>query len=114
MLLGDHFVQTFRQTGTDLDNPPAQTYWPVINPAPAFNNLDLGGGPWLSERAHLVVDVQRLPGESLLDFLNLMNVHLFLLLDRMTPMWSTFNWAINVDDGFLLDISDMDFDGFNP
>ena len=111
-LLGNHLVDIWRQTGADLDNPPTQTYWPGINPGPVSHSL--GGGAWLSERSHLVVEVQQLHGESLGEFLELMNVHLFSLLDIMTPAWCTFNWATNVATGFLLDISDMDFDGFNP
>jgi hypothetical protein len=116
-LLGRSFVRTWRQTGpglpdgnTDLSSPPTQTFWPGINPGPAA--YDLGGGAWLSERCHLVVEVQRIDGQSQRDFLELMNVDLFRLLDRMLPSYASFNWAIGISDGgFFLDISEMDFVG---
>ena len=111
-LLGNHLVQVWRQTGASLASPPAQTFWPGINPGPASH--DLGGGAWLSERCHLVVEVKQLDGETLSEFLELMNNQLFSLLDTMLPAWATFNWSLNVSTGFLLDISQMDFDGFHP
>ena len=111
-LLGDNFVQVYRQTGVDLDTPPLITYWPGVNPGPA--SYDLGGGAWVSERANLVVEVKQIPGESVGDFLELMNTQLFALLDTMLPAWATFGWATNLDTCFLLDISQMDFDGMCP
>jgi hypothetical protein len=110
-LLGSAFVRNWRSVGVDLATPPSITYWPGVNPGPAA--FSLGGGAWLSERSHLTVEVQRPSTMSLADFLTLMNVHLFHLLDRLLPMWSTFNWAIGVEDGFLLDISQLDFTGMN-
>lgn len=111
-LLGPAYVASWRQTGVDLATPPTQTYWPTANPGSAA--YDLGSGAWFSERAHFVVEVQRPPGMNQRDFLYLMNVQLYDLLDRMLPAWATFNWAMNVVAGFALDTSFMDFDGFNP
>jgi len=111
-LLGDALVQVYRQEGVDLATPPLQTFWPGVNPGPAA--YDLGGGTWLSERAHLVVSVQVPDGMATSDFLELMNVHLFDLLDAMLPAWATFNWAIGVADGFVLDVSQLDFNGMIP
>ena len=116
-LLGDSYVRSWRQTGpalgdgnTDLSNPPTQTFWPDANPGPP--SYDLGGGTWLSERAHLVVETQQLDGQTQRDFLELMNVDLFGLLDQILPSYATFNWAIGISDGgFFLDISEMDFTG---
>jgi hypothetical protein len=116
-LLGDSFVRTWRQTGpalpdgnTDLSQPPTQTFWPGVNPGPPA--YDLGGGAWLSERCHLVVEVQRIDGQTQRDFLELVNVDLFRLLDRMMPSYASFNWAIGISDGgFFLDISQLDFTG---
>lgn len=111
-LLGPALVNVHRITGVDLDNPPPQTFWPVANPGPA--SYDMGGGTWLSERAHLVVEVQQPTNMTLTAFLRLMNVRLFKLLDGMLPSFATFDWVLTpLADGFLLDISDMDFDGFN-
>jgi hypothetical protein len=112
-LLGDAFVRTWRQEGTDLANPPTQTYWPGVNPGPAA--YDLGGGTWLSERCHLVVEVQQPDSMTLAEFLELTDVHLFQLLDRFLPSWATFNWSMDLsDDGFTLDIDDLDFKGMIP
>ncbi len=111
-LLGDSFVQTHRQVGTTLASPPAITYWPGVNPGPSSH--DLGDGAWLSERAHLVVEVQQ-SSLDLSQFLRLVNVDMFELLDRMLPAWVTFDWALApLADGFLLDISQLDFHGLTP
>ena len=111
-LLGDVFVRCWRFDGSDLANPPYVTY-PLFSPyttGPGIYNL--GSTAWLSFRCHLLVEVQKPPTMTQQAFLELMNVHLFSLLDRLLPVWATFDWATNVSTtGFLLDISDMDFDG---
>lgn len=111
-LLGEQLVQVFRTRGAALSAPPAITYWSE-NPGPP--TLSLGGGAWMSSRAHLVVQVRQ-PGYSEARFLRLMNVDLFDLLDRRLPAWMTFNWTAWTDDGagtpgFRLDISRLDFEG---
>jgi hypothetical protein len=116
-LLGDSYVRSWRQTGptlpdgnTDLSSPPTPTFWPVANPGPA--GYDLGGGTWLSSRAHLVIETQQLDGQTQRDFLELMNVDLYGLLDLLLPSYATFNWAIGISaGGFFLDISELDFTG---
>ena len=45
------------------------------------------------------------------DYLHLLNVELFELLDEMLPAWATANWAEDVSAGFLLDISQLDYTG---
>ncbi len=106
-LLGEAFVDATSSVGSDLATPPAITYWPGVNPGPA--TYSLGGGAWFSERNHLFVEVTIPPGKSTGDFLNMMNVQMFQLLDSLLPCWATFNWATS--SGFLLDISSLDFDG---
>jgi hypothetical protein len=109
-LLGPAFVRTWRFDGVDLATPPAPTFWPVINPGPAAYSL--GGGAWLSARCHFVVEVQQPSGTTQQAYLELLNVHLFQLLDQTLPAWATFNWAENLSSGgFLLDISKLDFTG---
>ena len=108
-LLGNAFVRTWRQEGSDLATPPTLTYWKGGTAGPA--SYDLGNGAWISERENLVVEVQVPPGMSETDFLYLVNVQLFRLLDSMLPSTATFNWATNVSTGFLLDISQLDWDG---
>jgi len=105
-LLGDLFVGLNVIVGTDLDNPPSITFWPGVNPGPA--SYSIGHGAWVSERSHITVLVSTAITQdpSLLD---LLNVQLFQLLDRMLPAKCTFNWATSF--GFLLDISQMDFYG---
>lgn len=111
-LLGDNFVKVFRQEGASLSAPPTQTFWPGVNPGPVAYSL--GGGAWLSERANLVVEVKRLAGQKLSDYLQLINVQLFHLLDRMLPAWATFNAAEGVTSGFVLDVAQLDFTGMTP
>lgn len=109
-LLGDAYVNATSATGSDLDNPPPITYWPTINPGSTA--LSLGGGAWMSERSLLVVETTQPPGMITADFLNLMNVQMFQLLDLLLPCWAAFVW--NTSDsgsGFFLDVSHLDFDG---
>jgi hypothetical protein len=107
-LLGDAFVQVITTTGVDLDNPPDPTKWPGIDPGPA--SYSLGGGAWFSARCHLIVEMQQPTGMSAAEFLNLRDIQMFQLLDRMLPAWATFNGAF-VGDGFSLDIDQLDFQG---
>lgn len=108
-LLGDFFTELHTLYGTLASAPPTITYWPGVNPGPASH--DLGGGAWLSERCHLWVEL-RMPADSELPrFYQLVNVDMFQLLDTMLPAWATFAWSTS--DGFLLDISRLDFDGMN-
>lgn len=114
-LLGDTFVRSWRLRGSDLATPPTPTYpiyTPMYDAGPAAYWLTTYA--WVSSRAHYIVEVQQDPNMLLADFLTLVNVHLFDLLDPMLPAWATFNWATNIQDGFSLDVSDLDFDGFNP
>jgi hypothetical protein len=113
-LLGEAFVDATHQEGVDLATPPTQTYWPVINPGdPA---LSLGRGAWASERCHLAVETVIPAGMSDGDFLHLMNVEMFALLDSLLPAWAGWGWAANTGGGlgFFLDISRLDFDGLTP
>jgi hypothetical protein len=126
-LLGAAFVRTWRNAGTpvldafgfygaegttitDLASPPTPTFWPTINPGPAA--FDLGGGTWLSSRSFYIVEVQQPDNMPLTTYLELLNVHLFNLLDRILPAWASFGWAEGLSaGGFVLDLSDLDFDG---
>jgi hypothetical protein len=87
-LLGDAFVDVVYTPGASLSAPPANTFWPGINPGPASH--DLGNGTWTSPRAHIEVEVTRPPGMSEATFANLVNVQLHQLLDRMLPGRNTF------------------------
>jgi hypothetical protein len=106
-LLGDRLIAVFRQEGTDLATPPAQTFWPGVNPGPAAYSL--GGGAWLSERANLVVGVTQPDPLDTTEFLRLVNVDLYDLLDNMLPGWATFGWGVDPGTGFVLDVSQLDF-----
>lgn len=110
-LLGPVFVRTWRTEGPDLATEPVPTMWPGGTPGPA--GYDLGGGAWISARRHLVVEVRRPSSMPESEFLELLNVRMFRMLDDMLPSTATFNWAtgITTAGGFLLDISRLDFDG---
>jgi hypothetical protein len=110
-LCGDSLISITRTTGASLSTPPTLTFWPGVNPGPA--TYDLGNGTWISERAHLGVVLQKPSSTNLPAFLHLVNVDLFQLLDRLLPAWEAFDWSTSTS-GFLLDISDMDFDGLVP
>lgn len=104
-LLGDAFVQVSTTVGTDLDNPPDPTKWPGVNPggdATALSDPAVAGqGSWFSTRCHLVVEMTQPSGMSDAEFINLRDVQLTGLLDRMLPAWATFGGVI-LGPGFLL------------
>lgn len=111
-LLGAIFVQTFRTAGTSLASPPPHTFWSGNPGAPG---LSLGAGTWMSERAHLAVQVQRPSDAELGAFLRTVNIVLFQHLDRLLPAWSTFGWTVwDTVPGFFLDISTLDLTGLTP
>ncbi len=110
-LLGDAFVSITRVEGVSLSAPPSQTFWPTINPGSSLYSL--GGGAWLSERCTLVVTAVRPPDAYLADFLRLMDVQLFQILDPMLPAWAGYIWNTS-SDGFFLDVSEMDLVGITP
>ena len=109
-LLGENLVAVHRTRGADLATPPTLTMWPGINPGPSTYDVS-GDGAWLSERGHLVVEVQRLQGQTEAQFLELMSVHLFDLLDKLLPGHMTFNWTVGTS--FVLDVSQLDFTGMS-
>jgi hypothetical protein len=113
-LLGDAFIEVTHQEGVDLDTPPTQTFWPGVNPGDA--SYSLGRGAWMSERCHLAIEAQIPVGMSDGDFLHLMNVEMFALLDTLLPAWATWGWAVSTGGslGFFLDVSRLDFDGITP
>lgn len=104
-LLGDAFVSLETQSGTALSAPPGNTYWPTINPGPV--SYDLGGGAWLSERAQLLINVQRPGGMTPGEFTQLMNVDLYRYVRRTIPVWAVAKWVLTDDaavwDGFYWD-----------
>jgi len=106
-LLGSAFVQLNFYTGADLATPPDGTYWKGGDAGPAAYNL--GGGTWMSSRCHLHVQVTQPSNMPDWQFLDMMDMQLFQLLDRMLPAYATFGWSTG--DGFLVDISRIGFDG---
>lgn len=87
-LLGEALSDIVYTRGTNLDNPPADTYWPGINPGPPAD--DLGHGTWSSSRANIVVQVRRPPSMNEAQFNHLVSVQLHQLLDRMLKATATF------------------------
>lgn len=101
---------------TALSASPTPTFWPGVNPGPTA--YDLGGGAWMSARAHVVVEVLPPSDVELRRYLELLNGDMFRLLSDRLPDDMTFDWSVGLSaedgqagDGFLLDISDMDFVG---
>jgi hypothetical protein len=111
-LLGDVLVRTWRQEGSDLDSPPPQTYWPNPTADPLVLTYAITDEAWLTERCHYVVETIRPAGMSLTTYRRLLDVQLYQLLDRMLPVWATFNWAEGLSDsGFSLDLDELDYTG---
>lgn len=109
-LLGDVYVDATFIEGSDLANPPTQTFWPDINPGDPATSL--GGGAWSSERSHLWVEIQQPPGMSIGDYSQLVNVQATQLLDRLLPAYCTF--TLSEGGGFDLDEDLLDYTGLTP
>ncbi len=110
-LLGNIFVGTYRNQGT-LADPPPQTFW---SENPGAFGLSLGGGPWLSERSRLVVNVT-LPADAELGvFLRTVNTVMSQHLSRVEPAYQTHSWTTWApgSTGFFLDSSRMDLTAFD-
>lgn len=108
-LLGQYFVGVTRIYGVNLDTPPTNTFWPGINPS--LPTYDLGGGTWYSERSTLLLQVNRPSGTVDAAFDKLLNVDVFLELDRTLPAWANFRPAVLDDGGYHLDVDPMDGKG---
>ncbi len=106
-LLGDTFVAVHTYEGDDLDSPPNPTYWLGGLHGPTDHSI--GGPTWLSRRCHLRIEVQQPPGVTLPEFLQLMDVQMFQLLDRMLPSWVTWNWSEG-SDGFRVGVDRIGID----
>lgn len=109
-LLGEIYVNATFNEGTALSASPTLTYWPGVNDGD--ESYSLGGGTWASERSHLYVEIQQPAGMSRADFLQIVNVQMFHLLDRILPAYATFGRSLG--GGFYLDISNLDFTGLTP
>lgn len=106
-LLGSAFVDIQTYHDGDLENPPSPTFWPSGDVGdPSYS---IGGYTWLSRRAHIRINVTDPPGMPQSDFLQLMNVQLHQLLDRMLPAWVTWNWSVG-SDGFIIGIDKIGID----
>lgn len=107
-LLGEAFVGIDTYYGTDLDNPPNPTFWP--GGSQDGGGLSIGGYTWTSRRSHIRVNVVEPPGMTRTEFLNLMDIQLYQLLDRMLPAWVTWNWSVG-SDGFVVGVDKIGIDG---
>jgi hypothetical protein len=109
-LMGSAFSSCLWSEGGLLSTPPSPTYWPGVNDGPL--GLDLGGGTWMSRRAHLVVYVTRDFALNSQEFDNLVQFQMRDLLRYMLPAHATYDWAAVGDgsDGFYLNISLLSYD----
>ncbi len=106
-LLGQAYVGLETYYGADLESPPSPTFWP--GGSGDGGTFSIGGYTWLSRRAHLRVNVTKPPGLTDSEFLNLMDVQLFQLMDRMIPAKCTWNWSVG-SDGFIIDLDKIGID----
>lgn len=124
-LLGSAFVTIHFNKGDDPDDissEPDGVVWDLGNSlAPATYDLfalprddndpmDEGTEVWTSPAASIIVEVTQPDNMSSDDFLKLVNVDLYNLLDGVLPAWATWHWVVG-DDGFILDEDLLDFNG---
>lgn len=98
-LLGTNLVALHRYTTNALNDPPEITRWPGGTVGP--DSMDLGGGAWFSQRSHLFVEVTEPSGDAS-NYRELLDTHLFSLLDRILPAHATFDWGSTDSDGFII------------
>jgi hypothetical protein len=108
-MLGQAYVGINRVNCDDYDNPPADTYW-NMNPV-SWGGIDLGTGEWTSPIASIHVELAAVSNCDQETYNSLTRVHLPRMLQRMLPSWVTFSASIG--DGFRLDVSMMDYEGFS-
>jgi len=106
-LLGSAFSSIVYTEGTLLSAPPDMTYWPAGEAGPA--EYDLGGGTWMSRRAHVLVYVERDNSLTTDAFDYLVQFQLMDLLRVILPAHATYDWALE-GTGFYLDVSRLDYD----
>lgn len=106
--------------GSTLSNEPYQTRWKAGTAGLAIN--DLGGmagdpnppqhanGAWHSVRCHLLIEAQQPNSLSFDEFLYVLNVRLFDLLDQMLPAYATFDWTLGPNwAGFIIGESQINY-----
>lgn len=99
-LLGPLYVKTWRNYGSETTADSTGAYWTGVNPG--STSYDLGGGPWYSDRSHIVVEVTHPASVTDYEF-NSKMTDLVELLDLLLPATCTFDWCTGADDGFTLD-----------
>jgi hypothetical protein len=102
-LLGDNLVEVHRFTFNDLDDPPYPTRWPYGTPGAAGS--DIGGGAWYSERCHVFIEVIPPNTNDWAGYRELLDVHLFRLLDTILPAHATFDYGSYTGGGFIIGVS---------
>lgn len=99
-MLGTNLVEVHRYLSNDLDDPPVVTRWPFGLPgSPALN---IGGGAWISQRAHVFVEVEHPNIVDSSSYRELLDVHLSRLLDTILPAHATFDWGATIEGGFII------------
>lgn len=105
-LLGKWFVRCWRNWNDSMTEAP-MTYWVGGTAGPVA--WDIGGGTWMSEHAHLIIEVVEPTDVERGAFLTLVNEDLHRLLDRMLPAHMTWSWSTHLSTGFLLDYDHLDY-----
>jgi hypothetical protein len=106
-LLGAAFSSIVYSEGCLLSTPPDMTYWPAGEVGP--EEYDLGGGTWMSRRAHVLVYVTEDLGITTEAFQYLCQYQLMDLLRVMLPAHATYDWAL-AGSGFYIDESLLGYD----
>lgn len=115
-LLGDSLVGITFPTDDPFSTVPDGTYFYPTNPGdPTLSLTNAANGTWTSRRSSIRIQVQWLPTMTEIEFFDLVNTQLWQMLDTLLPAWMIWTWYQDLGhDGFLLDISHLDIDGFDP
>lgn len=84
-----------------LSSTSSETFWNYFNPGPPGLALD-SEGAWISNRCHIVVNVQQPNNITFDELLYLVNVQMSGLLDILLPAYCTWDWNLGEQGGFIL------------
>lgn len=122
-VLGAAFDSVDRFIGVNFGTPPPITNWPKTG---GFTSNDLGHGlngasgetptnwrrgPWTSPRCRILIRIKR-GALSPARQPHMMNVVLRETLERLLPVWVTWQWSYAGD--FILDQSQLDVNALSP
>lgn len=111
-IFGDAYKGLIDQDPTkDFDAPPVYTYSSDWERGPAMYDMGTNvfgdSGVFMSVRSRLMINLTQSPSKTDDEIVRLANVDMYEMISGALPAASTYEWAIDVDSGFTLGISNI-------